>query len=287
MFNPAEKFEDDFRKNGYLANSMHIMQTQIERHCAGELALAYGFNCLAQDLYCESTELITGRNSHDPLCLGIQIMPRVLSSYQGALLMARQGMHIESLTLTRSVYESAFWIGFLHERPNAAPEYLFSETLRQECEMHRMSIDAIKHDEALLAETRLRMSELGQEYEARRRPQIGIDQVAKQSGFGDRYPEYRYLCGGAVHVNLRSILHYVAVEEDGSFNGHVVGPNEDEAPGAVVLACGAITLAIESYRRLTNLSVFDKQFQDLIDQSVPFLEPDGSIATPSQTDEVA
>ena len=201
--------------------------------------------------------------------------------------MARQGMHIESLTLTRSVYESAFWIGFLHERPNAAPEYLFSETLRQECEMHRMSIDAIKHDEALLAETRLRMSELGQEYEARRRPQIGIDQVAKQSGFGDRYPEYRYLCGGAVHVNLRSILHYVAVEEDGSFNGHVVGPNEDEAPGAVVLACGAITLAIESYRRLTNLSVFDKQFQDLIDQSVPFLEPDGSIATPSQTDEVA
>jgi hypothetical protein len=268
----AAEFDADFRKHGYRAETMHVFRSQFRHTCSEYFTYAADLNVLAQKSYIAATELLVERPSQDPLCVGIQIMPRVLSSFQAAIDLAEQGMHIESLTLTRCVYEAAFWIGYLHEEREGARDHLFSETLRQDLEVHRLTIDSVKHDETALADKRAAMARLGNEYRIWKRKPVSIEAVAGKSGFRDRYPEYRYLCGLAAHVNLGSIIHYIAIDEAGSYTGHVIGPNQAEVPRAVMLACTATVIAVEALRRLTKSSDFDVEFGSLLDRSLPLNE---------------
>ena len=97
----GKEFDADFKSNGYLANDMRHIHAHIRTKYPDSFAIADELNTLGQGFYVESTELLTGRYSHDPLSVAIQLMPRALSAYQGSILLAERGMHIEALTLAR------------------------------------------------------------------------------------------------------------------------------------------------------------------------------------------
>lgn len=128
----AGAFEAEFRTRGYLASAISLVTSHIRKSLPETFKVAEDMNALAQGFYTEQTELLKGRNLHDPLCLAIQIMPRALSSFQGAILLAERGMNTESLTLVRSVYECGFWIGYLHESPDVARDDFFADTIKNE-----------------------------------------------------------------------------------------------------------------------------------------------------------
>lgn len=269
----GEEFDEEFPKHGYIAKAMRHMQAHIRTKYPEHFEIAESLNTLAQNLYIESTQLLAGKWSHDPFCVAVQIMPRALSAYQGALIATERGMHIEALTLARSIYEVAFWIGYLHQNPTVAKDTMFAEALRQEIEVHRLSLDVVKDRPELLALVRQRMSELGTELKKYDNPTVSILDLAKRAGFGNRYAEYRMLCGKAAHVGLQSTVHYLNTQSDGSFNGHIIGPDEDAVVEVFVFACGAIIMAIEATRWVTKITSHDGAFQTLMGRYAEVMTP--------------
>lgn len=269
----GKEFDADFKINGYLANAMRHIKAHIRTKYPEGFAIADELNKLGQAFYVESTELLTGRYSHDPLCVAIQLIPSALSAYQASILSAERGMHIEALTLARSIYETAFWLGFLHKSPDAAKNTLFAETIRQELEVYRLSIDIVKDNPEQLALTRARMSELGKEQKKYQNSSIKMSDLAEKGGFGSRYTEYRMLCGKAAHVSVQSTIHYLNRQEDGSFNGHLIGPDEDAVPEIFAFACGAIIMVIEAMRLLTKETSHDDEFQALMGRYAETMVP--------------
>lgn len=262
------EFETEFRKHGYLAKSMRHMETHIRAKHSAAFRISEELSSMAQCFYQDATQLLPGRNSHDPFCVALQIIPRALSAYQGAILTAERGMNVESMTLTRSVYETAFWIGYLHRSSDVARDTLFAETLRQELEVHRRSLVIFEADPLKASLVRQRMAELGYELKKYNKSSINIEDVAKAGGFGERYLEYRLLCGKAAHVNLKSTIQYLNLQPDGSFSGHVIGPDDEGAAEALIFASGAIIMIIEAMRWLTKVTSWDDSFQNLMAQYV-------------------
>ncbi|KEQ53391.1 DUF5677 domain-containing protein [Sphingobium chlorophenolicum] len=273
----GKEFDADFKINGYLANAMRHIQAHIRTKYPESFAIADELNKLGQAFYVDSTELLTGRYSHDPLCVAIQLIPRALSAYQASILSAERGMHVEALTLARSIYETAFWLGFLHKSPDAAKNTLFAETIRQELEVYRLSIEIVKDNAEHLAETRSRMSELGKELKKYPNPSIKMSDLADKGGFGNRYTEYRMLCGKAAHVSVQSTIHYLNRQDDGSFNGHIIGPDEDAVPEIFAFACGAIIMVIEAMRWLTKDTSRDSEFQALMARYAETMVPTDAV----------
>ncbi|WP_332748044.1 DUF5677 domain-containing protein [Sphingomonas sp. ZB1N12] len=228
-------------------------------------------NGLAQRFYTEQTELLKGRSSHDPLCVAIQIVPRALSSFQGAIILAERGMNTEALTLVRSIYECGFWIGYLHESPDAARDDFFADTIKNEIKVREI-VKGLPFIEAEPAASYvLEIDQLRVEAKKYTRRPPDIKTVSDNSGFGDRYAEYRRLCGMAAHTSLTSIMQYISFEQDGTFKGHVIGPNETEVPNTLGFALGAMMIVIEAFRRATRCADFDDEFGRSMDRYVQLM----------------
>ena len=108
------------------------------------------------------------------------------------------------------------------------------------------------------------MSELGKEQKKYQNPSIDMSDLAKKGEFGNRYTEYRMLCGKAAHVSVQSTIHYLNRQDDGSFNGHIIEPDENAVPEIFAFACGAIIMVIEAMRWLTKGTSHDDEFEALM-----------------------
>lgn len=267
----ARAFEAEFRTRGYLASASTLITNHIRNSFPEAFKLSEDMNSLAQIFYTEQTELLKGRNSHDPICVAIQIVPRALSSFQGAIILAERGMNTESLTLVRSIYECGFWIGYLHESPSAARDDFFADTIKNEIKVREIVkvLPFIEAEPAASYAIEVEQLKIEAKKYSKRPPDIKT--VAENSGFGDRYAEYRRLCGMAAHTSLTSIMQYISFEQDGTFKGHVIGPNENEVPNTLGFASGAMMIVIEAFRRATRCADFDDEFSRLMDRYVQLM----------------
>lgn len=258
---PAD-FEEQFRSHGFLADAMTPVADLLQECAAVFFDYADDLNTLGQDRYFEAAERLRGKALDDPVRIGVQIMSRALSSFQGAILLARNGMQVESLTLTRCVYEAAFWIGYLHEDGENARDTLFYATHEQDLTIYVSRLLGSEGEARtdLLTE----MSRIGKIAKAAKRSKVSrksMDQIASASGFNERYDEYRYLCGSAAHVNPRSLLSNVAETQDGVEPRYAIGPSQAQVPLAVVFACKSLRLAIEAVGKVSGAAVPDPQLE--------------------------
>lgn len=267
----AERFGAQFKIEGYLAPSMALICARHRRLFPNNFQLAEDFNRLAQRLYTDRTALLKGRSTHEPLCVAIQIMPRALSAYQGAILFAANGMNTEAQTLVRSVYEAAFWIGYLHEATESARNDFFSDAIKNEIKVREIALRGFMQP-AQAVETQKQIDDLKIASEKYPKQPPNIRTVAERSGLTERYAEYRLLCGKAAHTSLGSIVQYVSVEEDGTYKGHIIGPDESQIPETMGFSMAAAMMTIEAFRRLTKCADFDVEFGSLLDRYSHLME---------------
>jgi hypothetical protein len=174
-------------------------------------------------MYVEATELLGGRSTQDPVAMGIQLIPRILSAFQGSVILIERGMSIEAKTLARVIYEAAIWIGYLHEKPSEAAPQLHHETLRSEIGLFKASLATNPDMEAAVkAEVNARIREMTASRNALPKAP-DIQEVARLGGFGPTYLHYRLLSNGAAHASLKSTIGYLQRDDAGDFTGHVVG----------------------------------------------------------------
>jgi hypothetical protein len=103
----------DLRTEGFVASSMAKSIANCRECNAGPFAHAEALNRLAMAMMMENDEVVVGKTTQDPVCLGYRVFLRCVSTFQGALLLAERGMDAETDTLVRGIYEGGFWIGFL------------------------------------------------------------------------------------------------------------------------------------------------------------------------------
>jgi hypothetical protein len=229
-------------------------------------ALAHDLNCVAQTFYVDCTALLTGRGTHDPICMGLQLMPRALAAFQGTMVLLERAMTIEAKTLVRAIFETAFWIGYLHEKRSEGAEELRHETLKSEIGLMKASLTALPDiGDEQKAEVHARIREMEPLRDALP-TSPNIESVARLGGFGSAYIHYKMLSNSAAHASLKSTLIYLGRDKDGQFTGHEIGPDFDGAGEAMYLACFGLITAVEGLRRLTNRPDIDDEFAKLMER---------------------
>lgn len=240
------------RKQGFLAPSIEKIRRHFREVMDDWFGLAERLNTLGQAQYMDCSDLLPGKPLLHPVSLGLQMMPRCLSSFQGSIILAERGLGIEAQVLVRNVYETAFWLGYLTADPTNAVPQLRQETLASEIGLF---VASQRHLQGLDAATRRRVKEQLEEMRETcsslpKPPKV--EKLASLAGWPRAYFFYKELSGAAAHVSLKSLHSYLRQDEDGDVVGHQVGPDEENVGKSVWLGCRAIILAIDAAQRLTE-----------------------------------
>lgn len=272
---------------GFLAPSIELVRQHFRRVMADWFDLADKLNTLGHALYSDCSDMLPGRQLLDPVSLGLQMLPRCLSNFQGAILLSERGLGIEAQALVRSVYETAFWLGYVKADPKRAVPQLRRETLASEIGLFEASQ---RHLPGLGSDTERRVSEqlkeMKRECGSLPKPP-NIEELAALAGWAKSYFFYKELSGAAAHLSLKSIHSFLWHDEDGKVVGHQVGPDEESVGKAVWLGCRAIVLAIDAVQRLTARSTGVEELA-VLNAEMEVLEPYRfSKATPDAEAEIA
>lgn len=79
---------------------------------------------------------------------------------------------------------------------------------------------------------------------------LPIKEVAKRSGFEAGYRSYKRLSGEAAHASLQSLHRHMKREADGSYSGHVFGPDVEGIEGALTTACFGAQMCAAAFSTL-------------------------------------
>jgi len=264
--------EIDFKKKGFLSAGVSLFRDHFRTAMAEWFEVAEGLNALGQQVYVDSADQVLGKEVMSPISLVLLMMPRCLSGFQGAIVLAERGLGIEAQSLVRSIYETAFWMGYVCKKADTAIPQLRRETLKSEIglfeaslkHLTQMSLDA-------KIEVELRLNEMRKEHDALPKPP-NVEKLAELSGFGSNYFFYKELSGAATHLSMKSIHIFLEKNANGDPIGHQIGPDEESVGKAVWLGCRAMVLAIDVVQRTLDYTKFDHEL-NRINEKMLTLEP--------------
>ena len=198
--------------------------------------------------------------------IGVRLLIRTMSNFQGSLILIERGMEVEALTLVRNCYENGFWIGAFFTDPAAALDaFKLDETKSQDSRADAFVRIAEKHgDPTMRAKTR-------QQFANRRakskKPALGFEKLAQLAGLHPNYAFYKEVSASSAHPSLNSLDRYLDRNADGDWQGFVVGPSTAEAIGTTLnLACHALISGLAGFGQLIGRSEDDQRLFDLNEQ---------------------
>lgn len=229
--------------DGMLAPVIDEFRAHIVEDNAAWFEFARRLNRLAARHLADHVRLIDGREIRDPISLSFRLTSRVAHTFGGAVFLAERGQVIEANTLSRSIYESGFWIGYLRAFPiKAAADFITEEMAGQagrDAALRKvMAGHADIADKLAAQEARTKQALKGRE----RIP--GLARMAELAGFPDHYAYYKVLCGLSAHPTLSSTHGYMTKQDDGDFYGVAFGPDAENVAQAMGYACHAYMMAL-------------------------------------------
>lgn len=254
-----EQIEKALRAEGALSPGIKSLLDHLQAALAHWFKMARDINRAVQAYYMDNHDTILGRHVTDPVQLGMQLVPRALSSFQGSIKLAESGLGQEAQSLVRAIYEVNFWSGYLHSAGSKAANELerYSLTseisLRKEVKKRWSKIQGITLDDVdkSIAEHEERLQEIGGKFQAQ------MSTVAEEAGLDMDYVFYRELSGGATHTSFRSMQDYLWVEDD-KFHGHKLGPDEEVIEKALAYGCHAMLRQLEVLANLVGRPISGK-----------------------------
>jgi len=240
-----EQVEEEMRAEGFLSPKLEEFRGAVITSHTGWFALARRFNTLAMKVWLDHPITQDGLavNSSEPLI--IRLFARAISGYQGALMLLERGMTVEAGTLIRSLYETGFWIGYLHDVPTAAVKHFQMDELKSKEGRLRSFEKLYASDPKKLADIRASLVQTRSKLRDQPLPP-GIENIAIKGGAGKHYANYKILCGGSAHASLSSTNHYLEFNEDQTV-GHVIGPDIEGTGRMVAFAIHAMFVAFAAF----------------------------------------
>lgn len=177
--------------------------------------------------------------------VGIVLLIRTLSNFQGVILMAERGMAVEAGTLARCCFENALFIGVLQKEGDA---------FLKEMQMASQYSDKAMARWVVQIPARLNSAPVG----SKRRLEEKVNEIAQQipgfepskfkalasrAGLDDAYIHYSVLSRDAAHPSAHSIDRYLVQGRDKSLQSIHWGAyahDSDEIPRTLNMACLAM-----------------------------------------------
>lgn len=169
---------------------------------------------------------------------------RCIAQYQGAIILAERGLPIESMLLTRALYETDFVLGALANKM-VTPEKLVESDFSSRKKIGNVLLPIAKKENPLEHHEKL-AAFIEENAEA---TSISIVEMAQRAGMQLVYDGmYRYLSHFSAHPSVSAASEYF-VEQAGG-NGHVVfRPLVSETPKSILAACSGILLACGAFEK--------------------------------------
>lgn len=261
------EFIEAFRSNGFLSPYIEEAVPAYIRQHRDWFDHAAALNCAGLAAYHRRDNEIVGLSSHQPKALALRMVYRALSASQGAIILYRRGMIAEGDTLTRSVYEIAFWLGFIQSDHEAATRALLNDERESQKNRARYYLEQFENghyarDGKTEAELKAKIDQLT--IETKKVDSVSVKEVAKRSGLYPYYDAYKHLSASSAHNSLNSLHRYLNRNPDGSFNGHVVGPDPDSLDEALPVLCIGLGIALAMFCTVVDYDHEEAELQTLL-----------------------
>jgi hypothetical protein len=164
-------------------------------------------------------------------------------------MLTERGMAIEALTLVRGVYENALWLGFLHRSPAEAVKMLIVEEWRSQRGRDRallaQFVRAGWSDQGMKAQLEARVAAADQALEGK--PKLTVEDIAQKGDSADYYPYFKQLSSGSAHPSFHSLSKHLDMNPDGTWSGHVTGPDGEGMGQALTLGVHALLVNLAAF----------------------------------------
>lgn len=192
---------------------------------------------------------IDGHEIRDPISLSIRLMTRAAHAYGTAVMLAERGLTIEADTISRTIYETGFWLGYLAKAPKDAAEDFMTEEMQGQLGRDKASRDAMADDPHIVAHLDDQIAKVA-EHKKGRRAVPRIADIAANGGFPDHYAYYKVLCGVSAHPTLSSTHGYLSEQDEEGFYGLAFGPDSTGIGKSLGFASHAYTMCIVGHAGL-------------------------------------
>ena len=212
--------------NRYLGPNPGLMIRQIRERAPGWFALADDVATFCSNLV---PRIVSDVNDGQHV-LSAVLYRRVLSAFEGVLLLAERGMHTEGLVLRRAMLEALFVLGAIWQQPNLVRTYVQNDqhrrrdiykNLRKTSPESRQRVSAWITDEELdktIGE--LTQSTKGLTY-------LSVEQFAQAAKLHDIYLTDYCLLSEAAHHVARDLERQVTVDQNDEIESIIWGPERE------------------------------------------------------------
>lgn len=260
-------FKDAFREHGFLSPYVEEAVPAYVRQHAEWFAHAEAMNRAGLDAFYRRDNEIVGLSSHHPVSLSVRMTFRALSAFQGALILYRRGMVQEGDTLARNVYETAFWLGYLHKDGPAAARAFLNDERKSQMARARYYLEQFAngaYDPNPMIEVQLREQVAELKAKITKADDVPVQEVARRSGLYGYYETYKHLSAGSAHNSLNSLHRYLNRNPDGSYDGHTVGPDPDSLVDALPILCIGLGIGLAMFCTVVALDHPEDELQALL-----------------------
>lgn len=196
---------------------------------ADSFEFAEKMNRLGQKLIAEANVVIGEEGAKDPKVLALLLLLRLMSGFQGVILLIERGMVVEARTLARSCYENMYCLVSLQKFGSEFSARMIGDDLasrkatanwllQREARLDYAGADAAKKLRETVYEIDANHENIGRHV---------FEQIAERAEIGDMYMFYRQLSWDAAHPSLQALSRYVLEHQPGTPNELRWGPECD------------------------------------------------------------
>lgn len=262
-----QEFKDAFRTHGFFSPYIEEAVPAYVRPHAAWFAHAEALNTAGLNAFYRRDNEMVGLSSQHPVSLSIRMIFRALSAFQAALILYRRAMVQEGETLTRSIYETAFWLGYIHkDGPAATRAFLNDERKSQKDRasyyLEQFASGAYDPNPKIEAQLREQVAELRSKIA--HADVVSVKEAARRGDLYGYYETYKHLSAGSAHNSLNSLHRYLNRNPDGSYDGHIVGPDPESLVDALPVVCIGLGIALAIFCTIVALDCPEDELQALL-----------------------
>lgn len=262
-----QQFVDAFRTQGFLSPFIdEAVPAYVCQHAVW-FAHAEALNRAGLSAFNRRDNEMVGLSSHHPVALAIRMAYRALSAFQGAVILYQRGMIAEGDTLTRNIYETAFWLGFIHEDQDAASRAFVNEECRSQKAratyyLEQFEAGAYPPNPEIERQLKAQITDLKSKIS--KDNGVSVQEAARRSGLYGYYDAYKHLSASSAHNSLNSLHRYLSRNPDGSYNGHIVGPDPDALVDAIPVLCIGLGVALGMFCTIVAIDHDEAELRALL-----------------------
>jgi len=258
-----DELERSFRDRGFLSPVVTDFITTHRASHAVWFTLAEDLNEVGQRQLQRGADTAVKVSSMDPVNIGVRLLIRTMSNFQGCCILIERGMAVEAQTLVRICYENGFWLAALVSNPEDAIRALkLDETKSQDSRAAAYLRMANKHGNSTM---QAKASHTFANRRARQKGQALSPQgVAKLADWEPNYVFYKEISANSAHPSLNSLDRYLNRDADGNWRGgFILGFETDHIGTTLNLGSFALISALAAFGQLMGPSDDDQVLFDL------------------------